>query len=55
MGPSEQLEELTRLRHRYFQRPLHKLLGNCLAAGFVLDGLGEPGLRYGNDERPLSR
>ena len=29
--------------HWYFHRPLSELLGACFAAGFVLDGLEEPG------------
>lgn len=29
--------------HWYFHRPLHALFGACFAAGFVLDGLEEPG------------
>ena len=29
--------------HWYFHRPLHELFGACFAAGFVIDGLEEPG------------
>ncbi len=31
--------------HYYYHRPLHELLGEAFAAGFVLDGLEEPLLR----------
>jgi 2-polyprenyl-3-methyl-5-hydroxy-6-metoxy-1,4-benzoquinol methylase len=29
--------------HYYYHRPLHELLGSAFAAGFVLDGVEEPG------------
>lgn len=35
--------------HLYFHRPLSKLLSACFAAGFVLDGLEEPGFGGGGD------
>ena len=41
--------------HYYFDRPLSVLLGECFAAGFMLDGVEEPSF-VGHDapERPLS-
>jgi SAM-dependent methyltransferase len=40
--------------HYYYHRPLHELLGDAFAAGFVLDGLEEPQLRP-EDFTPVQR
>jgi len=39
--------------HYYFHRPLGQLLGECFAAGFVLDGLEEPA--FGPDDTSRRR
>lgn len=42
--------------HYYYHRPLHELLGEAFAAGFVVDGLEEPafGADVAKVEQPLS-
>jgi SAM-dependent methyltransferase len=41
--------------HYYFDRPLHILFNACFRAGFVLDGLEEPGFqRESQDKRSVS-
>jgi 2-polyprenyl-3-methyl-5-hydroxy-6-metoxy-1,4-benzoquinol methylase len=36
--------------HYYYHRPLHQLLGEAFAAGFVLDGLQEPATPSASDQ-----